>query len=68
MILSGCIYNTQREKHFYLGYGEKGYLHYPCGVNEWLTVEIESPKYGEKLKPETEDDAEIINIESLENE
>ena len=35
-------------KHFYLGYGQIGYLHSPTiEKDRWMTFEIKAPKYDE---------------------
>ncbi len=51
LFLMGCA--IPKEKHFYLEYGQKGYLHSPTiRRDEWLTIEIEAPEYKEVREQE----------------
>ncbi len=46
LFLMGCA--TPREKHFYLEYGQTGYIHTPTIIKDkWMTFEIKAPTYKE---------------------
>ena len=48
MLLPGCLYNTNKEKHFFLEYGQTGYVHAPTvKKNTWTTIEIKAPELSE---------------------
>jgi hypothetical protein len=48
MLMAGCAYNIQQEKHCYIEYGQKGYIHVPTTKkNTWETIEIIAPKFEE---------------------
>ena len=68
----GCIYNTQREKHFYVGYSEKAYIHVPTDkMDEWYTIEVIAPDFkdsGKMKKPVINTDPDIITISPIEKE
>jgi len=60
-IFAGCT-EIQKVRHFYLGYGEKGYLHLPSmRPNQWTTVEVEAPPF-KAAPPAPEGEEEVLEI------
>ena len=54
LILTGCA-TPKGEKHFYLKYGETGYLHSPTITRDtWMTFKVIAPKYEETKEAEEE--------------
>ncbi len=55
LIFTSCA--IPKEKHFYLEYGQTGYLHSPTiRRDEWMTIEIKAPTYKEIEVQEIVDD------------
>ena len=45
LLLTGC-YSRLKEQHWYLEYGQTGYIHTPTTLkNTWHTTEIRAPKW-----------------------
>ena len=43
-----CTSCASKVKHFYIGYGQTGYIHIPSDkIDKWMTFEIKAPEYDE---------------------